>query len=76
MNADESQTPEPVDESLVKPEEQSPRVEPVQDSAVESSVPEKQSTGEPPEDSGVEFLVELEEISKAELEEDGAVQEA
>lgn len=78
MNAEESQTPKPVVESLV-PEEQSPTVEPVQDSTVEPLVPEEQSpTVEPEDDSAVDFLVELEEqVSKVEPEEDErAVEEA
>lgn len=83
MNAEESQTPEPVVESLVEPKEQRPTVEPVQNSTVESSVePEKKSSmGEQPEDSAVEFLVELEkEIYNVEPEleaeeDDEAVQE-
>ena len=61
MNANESQTPEPVVESLVEPKEPNPTVESVQDSSVESLLDEPRSTDEPLEDSAIDFLVELEE---------------
>ena len=67
MNANQSQTPEPVVEPLVKPK---PTVESVQNSSVESLIDEPRSTDEPLEDSAIDFLVELEEISQIEPLED------
>lgn len=79
MNSDESKTPEPVLESLIESKEQNPTDE-LQDLPVESlTEPEEQSSmGELlDDDSTVDFLVELEEQSQLESEEDdGAVQEA
>lgn len=54
MNAEESQTPEPIVESLAQPEESRSTVEPVQDSAIDFLVEleEQLSLVEPDEDNG------------------------
>ena len=71
MNANQSQTPEPVVEtSLVEPKEPNPTAESVQDSSVESLLDEPRSPDEPLEDSAIDFLIELEEISQLEPLED------
>ena len=67
MNANQSQTPEPVVEPLVEPK---PTVESVQNSSVESLIDEPRSTDESLFDSAIDFLVELEEISQIEPLED------
>ncbi len=83
MNENQSQTPEPVVESLVEPKEPNATVESVQDAAVESLViDEPRSTDEALDDSAIDFLVELEEeISQIEPlenphEDDGEVAQA
>ena len=68
MNANQSQTPEPVVEPLVEPK---PTAESAQNSSVvESLIDEPRSTDEPLFDSAIDFLVELEEISQIEPLED------
>ena len=81
MNADESQTPKPVVESLVDLKEQT-RVEQSSNETVESLVELDEQISkevEPEEDSAVDFLLELDEqispVDPLEQSSDGAVEE-